>query len=100
MFNSVTNTTDISCIDHVHFNAKFKCSKPEITAFGGSDHDMVGYTSTRYYKVLPSPSPAKTIRNRSYKYFKKEYFLADYEQVAWSDVNTCGDVDLPVDLNI
>ena len=94
MFNSVTNITDISCIDHIYCNAKFKCSKPVVTAFGGSDHDIVGYT--RYTKV--PPSPVRTVRKRSYKYFKKEDFLADLEQVDWSDVNTCEDVNLAVDL--
>ena len=26
MYNSVTNSTDISCLDHVYCNAKYKCS--------------------------------------------------------------------------
>ena len=94
MFNSVTNTTDFSGIDHVYCNAKFKCSKPVVTAFGGSDHDIVGYV--RYSKV--PPSPARTVRKRSYKNFKKEDFLADLEQVDWSDLYTCRDVDLSVEL--
>ena len=33
MFNSVTQTTEISCIDHMYTNAKFQCSKPVVVPF-------------------------------------------------------------------
>ena len=57
--------------------------------FGGSDHDIIGYT--RYTKVPPAPS--RTIRKRSYKEFRKEEFLQELGQVDWTEVYNCQDVD-------
>ena len=62
-FNRVTGVTDISCIDHVYTNYKYRCSDISVISFGGSDHDLIGYT--RYSK--DPPVPARTIRKRSYK---------------------------------
>ena len=42
--NSVTNTTEVSCIDHIYTNAKFRCSNPDIISFGDSDHEVLKYT--------------------------------------------------------
>ena len=64
-FNRVTGVTDISCIDHVYTNYKYRCSDISVISFGGSDHDLIGYT--RYSK--DPPVPARTIRRRSYKTF-------------------------------
>ena len=93
-FNSVRNTTEISCIDHVYTNAKHRCSNIAVTSAGCSDHDMISYT--RYSKE--PPSPARTIRKRSYKNFKPENYLADLGAVDWTDVLTCVDVDTANDL--
>ena len=87
--NSVNNTTAISCIDHVYTNRKFRCSKVTVYPFGGSDHDILGYT--RYSKVPPAPSRA--IRKRSYKDFKNEEFLQDLRKVDWTEVYNVQDVD-------
>ena len=88
-FNSVTNTTDISCIDHVYTNAKFRCSKPMILSFGDSDHDIVAYTR---YSKNPA-TPARIICKRSYKNFNNEAFKADVANIDWSEVYRCEDVD-------
>ena len=92
MNNSVTNSTDISCLDHVYCNAKFKCSVPLVIPFGASDHDMVSYV--RFSK--DPPVPARTIRRRSYKHFIEEDFLYDMSLVNWSKVYACVDVDQAV----
>ena len=76
-FNSVSNTTDMSCIDHVYTNAKYRCSDPEVISFGDSDHDIVLYT--RYSKN--PPVPARIVCKRSYKSFDSEAFKADVEKV-------------------
>ena len=89
MYNSVTETTEISCIDHVYCNSKYKCSTPTVTACGASDHDIVSYT--RYSKA--PPSPARTIRRRSYKNFIEEDFVTDMAAVDWSEVYLATDVD-------
>ena len=94
MYNSVTNTTEISCLDHVYCNAKHKCSKPTVTPFGASDHDIISYT--RYSKE--PPAPARTIRKRSYKEFIPEDFVTDLAVVNWSDIYSCNDVDQAVDI--
>jgi hypothetical protein len=91
-YNSVRNTTDLSCIDHIYSNVKFKCSSPVITSFGGSDHDMIGFT--RLSKA--PPEPPRTIRKRSYKDFNKENFLHELGCVDWTDVLICADLDLAV----
>ena len=94
MYNSVTNTTDISCIDHVYCNAKYKCSQPTVISFGASDHDIISYT--RYSK--DPPEPARTIRKRSYKNFVQEEFISDLAAVDWSEVYASRDLDQAVDL--
>ena len=94
MHNSVAGTTDVSCLDHVYCNAKYKCSNPNVVPFGASDHDLVTYT--RYSKE--PPVPARTIRKRSYKEFIPSNFIADLSEVDWADVYTCTDVDLAVDI--
>ena len=40
-YNSVQNTTSISCIDHVYTNVKYRCSPVTITPCGTSDNDMI-----------------------------------------------------------
>ena len=94
MYNSVSNTTEISCIDHVYCNAKHKCSPPTVISCGASDHDLISYV--RYSK--PPPSPARTIRRRSYKEFIEEDFLADISAVNWTDVYTTEDVDTATEI--
>ena len=89
-FNSIQNKTDISCIDHVYTNVKWRCSSVSVTSFGDSDHDMIGYT--RFSKE--PPAPARTIRKRSYKTFDKEKYLEDLAKVDWADVLGCEDLDL------
>ena len=89
-FNSVTNTTKISTIDHVYTNAKFRCSAVQVISFGDSDHDLIGYT--RYSKNPPIPS--RIVVKRSYKKFNKQAFLSDIENTDWSEVLGCEDVDL------
>ena len=49
-YNSVQNTTSISCIDHVYTKVKHRCSNVTVTCFGSSDHDMISYS--RYSKEL------------------------------------------------
>ena len=89
MFNSVSNSTEISCIDHVYCNARHKCSPPAVISCGASDHDIISYI--RYSKA--PPSPARTIRRRSYKEFIEDDFLADMSAVDWNDVYAAEDVD-------
>ena len=40
-YNSVENTTSVSCIDHVYTNVKYRCSPVSVTPCGSSDHDMI-----------------------------------------------------------
>ena len=94
MQNSVRNTTEVSCIDHVYCNYKHKCSTPRIIVNGCSDHDIVMYT--RYSKKPPSPS--RTICRRSYKNFVEEDFIADVAGIDWSDVLINTDVDEAAEL--
>ena len=54
-YNSITQSTNVSCIDHVYTNAKYRCSQVTDTSFGSSDHDMIGYI--RYSKELVLPRP-------------------------------------------
>ena len=89
-FNSVTSVTDMSCIEHVYTNARFRCSEAEVTSFGDSDHDIVSYT--RYSKN--PPIPARIVCKRSYKDFDSEAFKSDVERTDWSDVYSYDDVDL------
>ena len=94
MFNSVSNTTDVSCIDHIYCNYRHKCSPPKVLVSGASDHDILSYV--RYSKR--QPSPARTIRRRSYKSFVEEAFLEDLSAIDWTDVYTCEDLDRAVDI--
>ena len=89
-YNSVTNTTSLSCLDHIYTNSKFRCSDPVVTSFGDSDHDLIGYV--RYSKN--PPVPARIICKRSYKDFIKEDFLNDVRNTDWSDVFACTEVDM------
>ena len=91
-YNSVSGKTDLSCIDHIYTNCKYKCSRPIVKSFGNSDHDMVGFV--RLSKMPPTPS--RTIRKRSYKNFDKNLFLKDLAKVDWTDILTCHDLDLAV----
>ena len=88
-FNRARSMMDISCIDHVYCNTKFRCSKVLVHSFGNSDHDIVCYT--RFSKE-PRP-PACTVRKRSYKGFEQNKFLADLAKVDWGPVYSCKDVD-------
>ena len=88
-YNSVSNNSSLSCIDHIYTNVKFKCSSPMIISFGDSDHDIIGFT-----RLSKKPAePSRTIRKRSYKKFVKENFLADLATIDWSDVLSCPDLD-------
>ena len=89
-FNSASNTTELSCIDHLYTNAKFRCSDPTIISFGNSDHDLIKYT--RYSKN--PPTPARTVCKRSYKNFDRKAFLQDVASTDWSPVYSCADVDM------
>ena len=88
-FNSIKGTMDISCIDHIYTNYRFRCSKVSVESFGASDHDLIGYT--RFSK--DPPTPPRTIRKRSYKKFNPEDFLEDLREADWLQVNLCKDVD-------
>ena len=88
-FNSVTNTTDMSCIDHIYTNSRFRCSDASVITFGDSDHDLIAYT--RYSKN--PPAPARIVCKRSYKKFDSQAFLSDVAITDWSSVFSCGDVD-------
>ena len=94
MYNSVAKTVEMSCIDHIYCNAKYKCSTPTITVSGASDHDMIGYI--RYSKA--PPSPARTIRRRSYKDFIEEDFITDMAAVDWSEVYMATDLDTATEI--
>ena len=81
-FNSVTNTTTLSTIDHVYTNTRFRCSDVKVISFGDSDHDIISYT--RYSKN--PPIPARIICKRSYKEFDSSAFLSDVAKIDWSGV--------------
>ena len=89
-FNSVSNTTNMSCLDHIYTNARFRCSDATVTSFGDSDHDIVSYT--RYSKN--PPIPAIIVCKRSYKKFNSQAFLNEVENTDWSEVYSCNDVDM------
>ena len=89
-YNSVTNTTSLSCIDHIYTNSNFRCSDPVVISFGDSDHDLISYI--RYSKN--PPEPARTICKRSYKKFKECDFIEDVRNTDWSEVYACSEVDL------
>ena len=54
-FNSVSNSTSMSTIDHVYTNAKFRCSDVKVTSFGDSDHDLISYTRCMRALMLMKP---------------------------------------------
>ena len=89
-YNRVRDKTASSCIDHIYSNTKYRCSDITVLPFGDSDHDILSYI--RYSKVPPAPS--KTTRRRSYKNFVEKDFLEDLENVDWSEVYQCVDVDV------
>ena len=91
-YNSVTKTTDLSCIDHIYTNCKYKCSPASITSFGDSDHDVIGFV--RLTKEPPAPS--RTVRKRCYKNFNKEKFLEDLSNENWSEILWFEDLDCAV----
>ena len=93
-FNSVSGETNKSCIDHIYTNCKFRCSPVSIISFGNSDHDVIGYT--RYAKDPPIVS--KTIKVRSYKNFSREKFVADLDNVDWTPVYVCKEIDNAVEI--
>ena len=88
-YNSITGIMSRSCIDHVHTNQKFRCSKVAISSFGNSDHNVISYV-----RFAKNPSvPARMIRRRSYKNFILENFLDDLRKIDCSPVYFCQDVD-------
>ena len=93
-FNSVTRCTEISCIDHIYTNCKYKCSAPIVKPFGDSDHDVIGFI--RLSKEPPEPS--QTVRKRSYLYFDKDQFLEDLNEVDWTVVYQYRDLDPAVEV--
>ena len=88
-YNSARNVTSVSCLDHLYCNVNYRCSPITVVSCGTSDHDMISYT--RLSKE--PPTPARTIRKRSYKNFSEEKFLEDLGKVDWADVYSCQDVD-------
>ena len=93
-FNSVTQKTAVSCIDHIYTNCRFKCSVPTVTNFGDSDHDIIGFV-----RLSKEPKDVThTIRKRSFKYFDREQFLQDVSDTDWSDVLCCLEVDAAVSM--
>ena len=88
-YDSIRNKTASSCIDHVYCNAKHRISVVKVVTCGTSDHDAIAYT--RFSKE-PKP-PARTIRKRSYKNFKKDDYLKDVASIDFTDVYCCTDVD-------
>ena len=93
-YNSVSDITELSCIDHVYTNTRFRCSSPTVISFGDSDHDLV-----RYIRYSKNPvKPTRTLRTRSYKKFKRVDFIQDVANVDWQDVYSCRDVDSAVEV--
>ena len=70
---SYGDTVQQGCLDHVTTNVPDKCSNPEISAGGASDHMAV--MITKYSRDI-SNQP-KTIKKRNYKHFVPEAFLKD-----------------------
>lgn len=91
-YNSVTNKTSVSCLDHIYTNVKFKCSAPKIASFGDSDHELIGFT--RLSKMPQEVT--RTIRKRSYKFFDEEQFLSDIADIDWADILATLDLDAAV----
>ena len=88
-YNSVQNTTQTSCIDHLYTNARHRISPVRVLSWGASDHDAISYV--RYSKE-PKP-PARTIRKRSFKNFDSKKYLEDMAALNFDDVYWCLDVD-------
>ena len=93
-YNSVTDSTSSSCIDHLYCNSKHRISGIRVISFGSSDHDAVVYT--RFSKD-PSPPP-RTIRKRSYKHFKETDYIEDISKLDFTDVYMSQDVDVAAEL--
>ena len=93
MHNSVSGTTEISCIDHVYTNSKHRCSSGNVIVSGASDHNIVCFT--RYCKV--PPTPARVIHKRSYKNFILEEYLSDMKNIDWIHVYLARDLDHAVE---
>ena len=93
-YNSATQSTSSSCIDHLYCNSKHRISGVNIISFGSSDHDAVAYTR---FSRDPSPPP-RTIRKRSYKHFKEAEYLEDISKLDFTDVYRSQDVDVAADL--
>ena len=89
----MSNSNEVSCIDHAYTNRRFRCSQPVSFPFGDSDHNLIGYT--RFSKEPPRPS--KTVRKRSYKTFSECNFIADLSAVDWCEVYSSRDVDVAVE---
>ena len=69
------NTVQQSCIDHITTNVPDKCSNPEISAGGSSDHMAVTITKfSRDISNLP-----KTLKKRNYRNFDPQTFLQDVQ---------------------
>ena len=88
-FNKVRRETARSCIDHVYSNAKYRISTIQTLSCGTSDHDAISFT--RFSKD-PVP-PARTIRKRSYKNFKKDEYIRDIANTDFTDVYNSVDVN-------
>ena len=88
-FNSINNTANVSCIDHLYCNMKHRISPVSILSFGASDHNALSYV--RYSKE-PCPPP-RTVRKRSYKTFDPVAFLSDMSKVDFTEVYYSQDVD-------
>ena len=80
MYNSVSATTEISCIDHIYTNARHKCSSGSVTVPGASDHNIVCFTRG-------------VIHRRSYKHFVEKNFLIDMQKIDWTEVYLVRDIN-------
>ena len=83
-----------SCLDHVVTNVPYKCSLPEVTAGGDSDHLAVMVTKrSRELRYQP-----RTIRKRNCKYFEPHLFLMDvadsFNQGKFDSILNCTDPDI------
>ena len=92
-YDSVSQVTKVSCLDHIYTNAKHRCSGAVVTDFGDSDHDIISYT--RFSKI--SSSPARIICKRNFKDFNSQNYLDDVKFIDWSDVYQCVDSGLAAD---
>ena len=88
--NSVTNVTAVSCIDHIYCNIQYRCSSVKVISAGTSDHDMISYIRVS----KEPPTPARTMRRRTYKNFSQEKYLEDLSRLNWGEVFASTDVDI------